>query len=281
LRKELDAASAKLVVSESDRARTYLDDTIRLYVEQEARRLVVLERQVQVAIDRLEAERTKTHLECLQPLYVRKIVSDLEMTNARIYCEEAAKRLEDTNKVLGEAQAQEKNADQRLAKFPAFQPADVPTELAPIIAAANVQEARIKELEIEISRLTIRAPIRGRICAILHWPSENVRAGEAIVTIAAGQGRYIVSYIRQEQHVEPAVGMEVDVRKRLAISPRMPSLVERVGPQVELVPEHLRRDPKIPEWGLPVRITIPDRFSGRPGELFEVTFKTRPKAASY
>jgi len=283
LRKELDAASAKLVVSEADRARGYLDATIRLYIEQEERSLVVLEREVQVAIDRLEAERTKTHLECLQPLYVRKIVSDLEMTNARIYAEEAAKRLEETNKVLGEAQTQEKNAEQRLAKFPAFQPADVFTELAPIIAAANVQQARIDELEIEISRLTIRAPIGGRISAILHWPNENVRAGEAIVTIAAEKGRYIVSYVRQEQHVEPAVGMEVDVRKRLAISPPMTTVVERVGPQVELVPEHLRRDPKMPEWGLPVRITIPKSkdFAGRPGELFEATFKTHPTSAGY
>ena len=281
LRKELDAASAKLVVSESDRARSYLDETIRLRVEQEQRRLVVLEREVQVAIDQLEAERTKTYLECLRPLHVRKIISDQEWNNARIYCDEAAKRFEDTNKVLGEAETQEKNAEGRLAKFPAFQPADVPTELAPIIAAADVQQAKIKELEIEISRLTIRAPIGGTICAILHWPNENVRAGEAIVTIAAGQGRYIVSYLRQEQHVDPAVGMKVDVRKRLAISPRMPSVVERGGAQVELIPEHLHRDPKMPEWGLPVRITNPKDFSGRPGELFEVTFKTHAKEASY
>ena len=269
------------MVSESDRARTYLDATIRLCVEQEARRLVVLEREVQVAIDRLEAERTKTYLECLKPLHVRKIISDQEWNNARIYCDEAAKRLEDTSKVLGEAQVQQKNADQRAAKFPAFQPADVPTELAPIIAAADVQQAKIKELEIEISRLTIRAPIGGRICAIHHWPNENVRAGEAIVSIAAAQGRYIVSYLRQEQHVEPAMGMEVDVGKRLAISPRMPSKVERAGPQVEQVPEHLARDPKMPEWGLPVRITIPKDFTGHPGELFEITFKTHPKPSGY
>ena len=219
LRKELDAAAARLTVSESDRARTYLDNTIRLCIEQEDRRLVVLERQVQVAIDRLEAERTKTYLECLQPLYVRKIVSDLEMTNARIYAEEAAKRLEDTSKVLGEAQTQEKSADERSAKFPALQKADVPTELAPIIAAANVQQAKINELDLEISRLKIRAPIGGRISAILHWPSENVRAGEAIVTIAAEKGRYIVSYVRQEQHVEPAPGMEVDVRETAGHQP--------------------------------------------------------------
>jgi hypothetical protein len=75
--------------------------------------------------------------------------------------------------------------------------------------------------------------------------------------------------------------MTVDVRKRLAISPRMRTTVESVSSQVEEVPEHLRRDPKMPEWGLPVRITLPKNFSGRPGELFEVTFKTHLKEAGY
>jgi multidrug resistance efflux pump len=132
-------------------------------------------------------------------------------------------------------------------------------------------------VEIEISRLTIRSPIRGVICAINHWPQSAIRAGEPIVTLASEKGRYLVSYVRQEQHVEPKVGMDVDVRKRLAVSPTVRTIVERVGPQVEQIPEHLCRDPKMPEWGLPVRITLPSDFSGRPGELFEVTFKTRSK----
>jgi hypothetical protein len=51
-------------------------------------------------------------------------------------------------------------------------------------------------------------------------------------------------------------------------------VVERVGPQIEEIPPHLCRDAKVPEWGLPVRIALPEPFSGRPGELFEVTFKT-------
>jgi hypothetical protein len=114
------------------------------------------------------------------------------------------------------------------------------------------------------------------ICAIHAWPHSAIRAGDPIVTLASDKGRYLVSYVRQEQHVEPKEDMAVDVRKRLAISPTVRTIVERVGPQVEPIPVHLCRDPKMPEWGRPVRITLPDGFPGRPGELFEVTFKTRP-----
>jgi hypothetical protein len=69
--------------------------------------------------------------------------------------------------------------------------------------------------------------------------------------------------------------MDVDVRKRAAIGPTVRTVVERVGPQIESIPVHLCRDPRMPEWGVPVRITLPKDFAGRPGELFEITFKTQ------
>jgi multidrug resistance efflux pump len=290
LQKELAAVADKLAVSEADRARRYLGETarlladsIRLRVELQQRRLAVLERQVLVEIDRLEAQRTNTYLECLKPLYEKKMVSEQELNNARSYRDEAAKRLAENLKVLAEAQAQQRDAEGRLDGFPkiaAFLAADIDKELAPIAAAAEVQRGRIAALEVEIGRLAIRAPLRGVITAIHHWPGENVRAGDPIVTLTAPQGRYIVSYLRQEQHIVPQVGMPVDVRMRAVVARPVPSLVERVGPQIEAIPPHMCRDPKIPEWGLPVRIALPEPFSGRPGELFEVTFKTHAANAN-
>jgi multidrug resistance efflux pump len=277
LRKELDALGAKLAVSEADRGLNYMADAVRLRVELEQRGLVVLERGAEVAVNRLEAQRRSVYFDCLKPLYDKKIVSEIELNNARMLRDEAVKRLAENSKVLGEAETQKKGALARLEQLPKFLPADVAKELAPIAAAILVQQARIREVEVDISRLTIRAPIRGMISAIHHWPQSAVRADDPIITLAADQGRYLVSFIRQEQHVNPKVGMDVDVRKRAAISPTVRTVVEQVGPQVELIPVHLCRDPKMPEWGLPVRITLPKDFAGRPGELFEVTFKTRSK----
>ena len=273
LQKEVDAAAAKLKTSEADRAQTYLAESIQLRVELAARRLAALMQQVQVEVDRLEAERTNTYLECIRPLYEKKMISEQELNNARLYRDEAAKRLAENVKVGGEAQSQEKEAQERVNRLPDFLPADVAQELAPLRAAIDVQQTRIAGLDMEIKRLTIRSPISGMICAINHWPHENVPAGEPIVTVASEQGRYLVSFVRQEQHVEPKQGMAVDVRKRAIISAAVQTVVESVGPQVEPIPQHLCRDPKIPEWGLPVRITLPAKFTGRPGELFEITFK--------
>ena len=273
LQKEVDATAAKLATSEADRSQSYLAEAIQLHVELDARRLAALTQQVQVEVDRLEAQRTNTYLECIQPLYEKKMISEQELNNEKLYRDEAAKRLAENIKVAGEAESQQKEAQERVKRLPDFLPADVAKQLAPLTAAIDVQQTRIGGLKIEIERLTIRSPIRGRICAIDHWPSENVTAGEPIVTVASEQGRYLVSFVRQEQHVELKEGMAVDVRKRAVVSPAVQSVVESVGPQIEPIPQHLCRDPKIPEWGLPVRITLPEKFSGHPGELFEITFK--------
>jgi multidrug resistance efflux pump len=280
LQKELNAAKTKFAASEADRAQTYLAESVQLRFELEQRRIAALTQQVQVEVDRLEAERTNTYFECIKPLYDKKMISEQELANARLYRDEAAKRLAENLKVAGEAQSQQKEAEERLKKLPDFLPIDVEKQLAPIAASVEVQRTRIGGMEIQIKQLTIHAPISGMICAINHWPGENVPAGEPIMTIASDNGRYLVSFVRQEQHVEPKEGMAVDVRKRAVVSPALQSIVESVGPQIEPIPQHLCRDPKIPEWGLPVRITLPETFSGRPGELFEITFKKALQDAS-
>lgn len=274
LRKELDAATARLSVSEADRARLYGAETIRLDVEMEQRRLTVLDRQVQTEVGRLETQRTNMRVESLKPLYDKKMVSELEMNEARMLRDEAAKRLAQNLEVLKEAQSQQKDAEGRVRQLPALHKAEIEKELAPMVAAAKVQEARIAELNLEIQRLTIRSPIDGAICAIHHWPGETVKAADPIVAVAPKQGRYIVSYVRQEQRIEPHVGMKVDVRVRAPISRPYRAPVECVGPQIEPIPVHLCRDPKMPEWGRPVRITLPaDLLECPPGQLLEVTFK--------
>ncbi len=280
LQKELDAAEAKLSVRESDRNRASLTDTTRLHFELEQHRLTVLQKRLQLEVDRLKAEQANTTFECMKPLFEKKMISALEMNNARMLRDEIAKQVVEDRKVLAEAETQQKQAEERLRTSPPLLPADVKRELAPIAAAANVQQARIRELEIEIERLTIRAPIGGSICAIDHWPNENVRAGDPILTLAAEKSRYIISFVRRDQRFTPKVGMAVEVRGRVPLGDPMRSVVERVGPQIEAIPVNMCRDPKIPEWGLPVRILLPAGLVNQPGELFEITFKLRAENES-
>jgi multidrug resistance efflux pump len=278
LRKELEAGAAKLAVSEADRARGHQADALRLKVEVEKRRLTVLDRRIQVETDTLELDRLNARVSCLTPLFAKKLISELEIKNEKALRDEVAKRLASNTKALGEAETQLRAAEERVRLLPSLLAADQAKELAPLAAAVAVQQGLIRELEVNTGKLAIRAPIRGMICAVVRRPGETVRAGEPILTLAAGSGHYIVSYVRQEHRLTPQVGMPVEVRPvHTPIRPPLTAIVERVGPQLEMVPQHQCRDPRIPEWGLPVRIALPRGCPSRPGELVEINFRPRPK----
>jgi multidrug resistance efflux pump len=277
LQKELDAESAKLETAEADRADRHLVDSARLRVEAEDRRLAVLDRRIQVESDTLELERLNIRINSLTPLFAKKLVAELEMKNERILRDQVAKRLASSTKAQGEAETALRAAELRVKECKQFVPAQVTRELAPLAAAVAVQQATIREIEAGIGKLAIRAPIRGVVCAVSRRPGESVRAGDPILTLAANSGRYIVSYVRQQQRIHPTVGMPVNVRVLAPVSRSLTTVVERVGPQMELIPQHQCRDPRVPEWGLPVRIALPHGCPTRPGELLEVSFRAQAK----
>jgi multidrug resistance efflux pump len=161
--------------------------------------------------------------------------------------------------------------------YPSLDADRLTSQLAPVLASMGTLRSRIHQAQLQIDALEIRAPIPGRICKIDSWPGQNVRAGDPILTIASDVGRYAVAYIRQEQRIYPEVDMIVDIRARVPGSRPEAVKVEEVGSQYEAIPLHLLRDPRVPEWGLPVRISLPSGFSVRPGELIDIRFKSQAK----
>ena len=252
LKKEIDAVRAKLAVSEADRGLTYMSDAVRLYVELEQRSLVALERQAEVAVNRhrVPAE------DCLLQLPQAAVRQE---NRFRVGIEQRPlsprrgreRRLAENTKVVGEAETQKKIAARERVWT------NCPSSCRPISRRSwprssrqsRCRRRRSSRCEVQIGLLTIRSPVHGMICAINHWPQSAIQAGDPIVTMASDERRYLVCYVRQEQHVDPKAGMDVDVRKRAAISPTMHTVVERVGPQIELIPVHICRDPKYARVG--------------------------------
>ena len=146
----------------------------------------------------------------------------------------------------------------------------------PIRATIQFQEARLRELETQRELLTIRAPISGHITQIYGYPGQTVSAGTILYTLASDDAQYIVSYLRQNQRLAPSVGMQVSIRSRLDNTLVANSAIDRIGPQVELVPLHqlIDQTQKVQEFGLPVRIPVPPSMNLRPGELVDLRFIT-------
>jgi multidrug resistance efflux pump len=273
LLKEVEAEEVRIALDHAGRERDHQQEAVRLTWQAERYRLEMLDRKTLVEADRIDLKRREAELDYLEQVGARAGLSGLEIQARRMRRDEAAARLAESEAALAEAEQLWKSAVKAIDDYPPLESVRVRSLLAPLEAAVAAQESLIGEVQLEIDSLEVRAPISGTICAINCWPGQHVRAGDPIVTLAADQGRYIVSYVRQQQRFRPRPGMPVAVRLRLPGARPVDTWVERVGPQVELVPPHHRRDPAVPEWGQPIRILPPQGLALRPGELVDVTFR--------
>ncbi len=77
---------------------------------------------------------------------------------------------------MAEEQAQLTRALEQMNEFSPDQAIEVAKLLSPVQAAIEVQESRIRELEVQVKALEIRSPIGGTIANIARWPGQAVRA---------------------------------------------------------------------------------------------------------
>jgi multidrug resistance efflux pump len=270
---ELDKTAEQARVDDASRRVDELSEVRRRALRIEELRLAILQTKTLLETDRVELQRLNELLDVTKDVYERKAGNRVDLINAQLRRDIVAQRIASNEKVLGESESQRDRATSQMSEFSPQQAIEVAKLLAPVRAAIGVQEARIRELELQVKALEIRAPLDGTVAAVARWPGQAVRAGDAVVTIASEQAEYIVSYVRQQSRFRPAVGMAVDARLRGSSSVSIEGYVDRVGPQIELVPPHQLRDPRVAEWGLPVRVMFSGQGELKPGELVDLKFR--------
>lgn len=222
------------------------------------------------------------HLQELSRTKLLDLRGSIEAYDAQVARDEAKQGLDGAERVIQEIARQRKELMSELAAMrTAGKPPEVDLEaiLAPQRAAIEALRNQITLMEKQVSALSVVAPISGTVTMIYAQPGQSVPLGAPIATIAAPTSDYIVSYIRQEQPLTPQLGMAVDVRPRRRQRENLAARVERIGPQIELIPEHQRtmHDANQLEWGLPVWISVPEGANLRPGEMVDLRFHAQTK----
>jgi multidrug resistance efflux pump len=128
-------------------------------------------------------------------------------------------------------------------------------------------EERLRSIEQNHSVITLRAPMDGMVSEVLRRDGENVAAGEPLLVITAAAAERIVGYLRQPFPLEPAVGMEVEVRTRGRDRRSGLAAITRVGVHFEAILNPALHPAPTPEVGLPVEVSLPPDLRLRPGEL--------------
>ena len=274
IRGDLVAAEAQALRDQALHEQGAKAEAERLAVGVERIRLEILAHKADLEADRAELKGLTERYQAVKDLYDHGIESRLVLVEAASARDVVQERIAGYERAIREAEAQRKAAEERLKTLGPVQSPNLEAILAPFRAAITTQEALIRETETQLAATDVRSPVDGMVSAIYYHPGQAVKAGEWIMTISANQNQYVVCYLRQEQRIQPKVGMPVEVHVRSIPVNVIPARVDRVGGQVEAVPPHQLRDPKTVEWGLPVRIVLPTGAILRPGELVDVTFKT-------
>ena len=151
-------------------------------------------------------------------------------------------------------------------------------QLKSLRTALTAREDEITQIDATLQSLEITAPVSGTVFRVYFRPGQAVRAGDIIMEISADASNYVVAYLREEQqYIKPRPKMVVDVRPRNDPRRLVQGTVDTVGATVEPVPARQLRDQRVPEWGLPVRLTIPTDANLRPGEMVNLGFKATPE----
>jgi multidrug resistance efflux pump len=220
-------------------------------------------------------------------LFEGKVVPKTDLFSTQKALDEANATVESRAQMKKRIIAQINQINQQLESLPKPPSSEKLQELmdnllSPILAQIKTQEAIIKEVEMQIEQLDIEAPFDGVITQVHLHPGQAVQPGTPIFTLAAKDAPYVLTYIRNNQHIRPKEGMAADVRFNTRNRLVVPGRIVLIGPESTEVSAKQLQNPSVPEWGFPVAIqlewgTLPPRtkddLNPRPGELVFVRLR--------
>ena len=199
-------------------------------------------------------------------------IARFEVSNLVTQEEKAQEEVSQLQKQLDKVNAQ-LEASSATGSAPDPRADELRRQAAALREAVAAARGRLIDLTDRIKTATVSAPVSGKVTAVSRRPDEFVKQGEEILTITPDAGAYIISYVRPESAIVPKKNQKVVVRNHNRRKSAV-TTVQEVGTRVEPIPDHQLVNTKKPEWGIPVRIAMPDaaQFPLMPGELVLLTF---------
>ena len=267
---QVSAAEQEYLLGERALQQGRQQEFIRLTIEYERLRLDVLDRRTQIAVDQVDLAKRDIVIGFNDRLRHTGVIPEVELIEVERLRDIVRERIQQTTRSLRESTDQAIRSRRRLDSLADIGVPELTSLLAPLRAAVLVQQARIRELEIQLQGLAIRAPMSGIVMEVLRRPGQSVQPGDPVLRLAADHGRYVVSFVRQEINWRPTEGAMVTIRERRPNGRSAKAVVQRIGPQVIPVSAHQLRTQGTPEWGLPVQLALPAELDLAPGELVDV-----------
>jgi multidrug resistance efflux pump len=287
LKAELVRTQEQLLAEASNQQTNWIADRRRFSVDVENTRLRILGLKTELETDRTMLE----NLELNSKIFIAQNISDqndvtyYELQKTKIEYNALAKKVEENQRLLVQAESDLEQAQQRCDEFAQYQLQPLPVDgaLEVIRRAVKVQELLVGELLARRVPLVLKSPIDGVVSQILRRPvrrtgegvvrqmlrrsGEAIVAGETILTVSATESSEIIAYASGEQISRVTEGMVVKLVKENEPAQIASSRVTYLGPIMEVMPQRLWTVPDIPQWGRPMLIEIPPGLKLIPGEV--------------
>ena len=262
----------------------------RFAVDVESARLRVLELKAEIETDSvmLEDLQLDSQISMVRNLSDQNDTAYYERKKIKVEYDALAKKIEDNERLLAQAESDLQQARQRRDEFEARQPESpvVDSALNVIHSAIKVQEQRMQELLARRTALVLKSPIDGVVSQVLRRPvrrtsegvvrqmlgseGEAVLEGDPILTVASSNSSEVIAWVSGEQLGRIKEGMTVQIIKETEPAQIASSQVTYLGPIMEVLPQRLWVVPDIPQWGRPMLIPIPPGLKLIPGETVGV-----------
>jgi multidrug resistance efflux pump len=140
----------------------------------------------------------------------------------------------------------------------------------PARRAVAVQEAVLRQIEIEINRLTLRAPLDGTVTSLSRQPGEVVAAGTEVLALVSGRPGVLVAELQEGMAARVQVGTGVTVRPKESFSGAMHGHIIELAPEVDEMIPRARPSPGIAAWGRRAAVQLDEGSDALPGQAFSV-----------
>lgn len=262
----------------------------RFTVDVENARLRVLELKTEIETDRIMLEQLQldSQISMVRNLSDQNDTAYYERKKMKAEYETLAKKIEETEQLLAQAENDLQQARQRSDEFASRQTERpvIDSALNVIHSAIKVQEQRMQELLARRTALVLKSPIDGVVSQVLRRPvrrtgegvvrqmfgteGEAVLEGDPILTVASSESSEVIAWVSGEQLGRVKEGMTVQLIKETEPAQIASSQVAYLGPIMEVLPQRLWMVPDIPQWGRPMLIPIPPGLKLIPGETVGV-----------
>lgn len=275
------SADADRLAERAAQLRRFEGDEADLQIE-------ILEAELEVADNRLEANRLLVRLERAKKLAAGSAGPESDVEDLQLRMDQALGRVENFQAVVVGLEAELAAAKQRRVAYveelepmalPEVLPASLELEpqLAGLRAAIVVQRRRLQELEVVQSHYLLHAPAAGRVQTLPAPVGQALLAGEPVITLVDPRPREVIVYLPEALPADLALGdaFMVSRGQRPGMQPNevisVGSVVMAELPSVQQLPSRLWSNPQIAEYGKAYLVGPVQELDLLPGERVFLT----------